>query len=98
MIITLMIVVFILGYLAIALEHPIKVDKAATALIIGGVTWALLALGIDDMVIESLASIKHPLKESYEHFLHSIGLHLEPHDSKNSLKFLNYELAHQNWV
>jgi Na+/H+ antiporter NhaD/arsenite permease-like protein len=89
-----MIVVFVLGYLAIALEHPIKVDKAATALIIGGVTWALLALGIDDMVIESLASIKHPLKESYDHFLHSIGLHLEPHDSKNSFKFLNYELAH----
>ena len=31
-----MIVVFIVGYAAIALEHPIKVDKAASALIIGG--------------------------------------------------------------
>ena len=36
MIFTIMIVVFVLGYLAIALEHPIKVDKAASALIIGG--------------------------------------------------------------
>ena len=48
MIITLMIVVFVLGYMAIALEHPIKIDKAASALIIGGLGWALFAFsGID---------------------------------------------------
>jgi Na+/H+ antiporter NhaD/arsenite permease-like protein len=48
MVITLMIVVFVLGYIAIALEHPIKVDKAASALIIGGLGWALFAFsGID---------------------------------------------------
>ncbi len=29
MITTLMIIVFVLGYMAIAFEHPIKVDKAA---------------------------------------------------------------------
>ena len=43
MITTLMIIVFVLGYMAIALEHSIKVDKAASALIIGGLTWALYA-------------------------------------------------------
>ena len=43
-----MIVVFILGYMAIAFEHPIKVDKAASALIIGGLGWALFAFsGVD---------------------------------------------------
>jgi Na+/H+ antiporter NhaD/arsenite permease-like protein len=48
MIITLMIIVFILGYMAIALEHTIKVDKAASALIIGGLGWALYAFsGVD---------------------------------------------------
>ena len=48
MITTLMIVVFVLGYMAIALEHPLKVDKAASALLIGGITWALYAFsGID---------------------------------------------------
>ena len=48
MVITLMLVVFVLGYIAIALEHPIKVDKAASALIIGGLGWALFAFsGID---------------------------------------------------
>jgi len=38
-----MLVVFILGYLAIALEPPIKIDKAASALIIGALGWALYA-------------------------------------------------------
>ena len=43
-----MIVVFVVGYAAIALEHPIKVDKAASALIIGGLGWGLFAFsGID---------------------------------------------------
>ncbi|MBT6650332.1 MAG: sodium:proton antiporter NhaD [Flavobacteriales bacterium] len=46
--ITLMIIVFVLGYMAIALEHSIKVDKAASALIIGGLGWALYAFsGVD---------------------------------------------------
>ena len=48
MITTLMIIVFVLGYMAIALEHSIKVDKAASALLIGGIAWALYAFtGVD---------------------------------------------------
>lgn len=43
MIYIVMLVVFILGYLAIALEHPIKIDKAASALIIGALGWTLYA-------------------------------------------------------
>ncbi len=46
----LMVVVFILGYLAIALEHPIKIDKAATALLIGSITWTIFALGADTIM------------------------------------------------
>ncbi|MBK8491040.1 MAG: sodium:proton antiporter NhaD [Saprospirales bacterium] len=42
---TLMIVVFVIGYLAIALEHPIKIDKSASALLIGVITWTLLMVG-----------------------------------------------------
>ena len=38
-----MLIVICLGYLAIALEHTIKIDKAASALFIGGVCWALFA-------------------------------------------------------
>ena len=42
--ITLIIIVFILGYLAIALEHPIMVNKAATALLIGVLCWSIYVL------------------------------------------------------
>lgn len=44
MYLTLMVVIFVLGYLCIALEHPIKVDKAASALLIGVLTWAVFIL------------------------------------------------------
>ncbi|MEN9948404.1 MAG: hypothetical protein RL106_1227 [Bacteroidota bacterium] len=40
------ILVFILGYILIATEHSIKIDKAATALFIGVSCWTLLVLGI----------------------------------------------------
>lgn len=37
----LIIAVFLIGYLFIALEHPLKIDKAATALVTGIVVWVL---------------------------------------------------------
>ncbi|MEO7445239.1 MAG: sodium:proton antiporter NhaD [Ferruginibacter sp.] len=37
-------VVFILGYTAIAMEHPIKINKAATALVTAAICWSILAL------------------------------------------------------
>lgn len=41
----IIILVFVLGYVAIALEHPLKINKTATALLIGALTWSLYALG-----------------------------------------------------
>ena len=40
----IMVIIFIVGYLGIALEHNIKVDKAATALLIGMVCWGMYAI------------------------------------------------------
>ncbi|MEZ5072344.1 MAG: sodium:proton antiporter NhaD [Bacteroidales bacterium] len=40
-----MVVVFVLGYLAIALEHPLHVDKAVPALMIGTLLWVLYIFG-----------------------------------------------------
>ncbi len=45
-----MVVVFVLGYIGIALEHPLKVDKAATALIIGALTWTIYVLGSTEIL------------------------------------------------
>ncbi len=47
---TLMIVVFIIGYTAIALEHPLKVDKAASALILGTMMWVVYILDVDSIL------------------------------------------------
>ena len=46
----LMVAVFVLGYLAIALEHPLKVDKAASALIIGTLCWVVYAVGSENIL------------------------------------------------
>ncbi len=41
---TIMVIIFVLGYLCIALEHPLKLDKAAIALLIGVLTWTVFIL------------------------------------------------------
>jgi len=41
---TILIVIFILGYTAIAFEHPLHINKTAPALLIGGLMWAVWAL------------------------------------------------------
>jgi NhaD family Na+/H+ antiporter len=38
---TILILIFVIGYLAIALEHPIKINKTATALITGVLCWTV---------------------------------------------------------
>ncbi|WP_100615366.1 sodium:proton antiporter NhaD [Confluentibacter citreus] len=39
------IIIFVIGYLAIALEHNINVNKTATALLLGVLCWTLLVFG-----------------------------------------------------
>lgn len=46
----LILLIFVLGYLAIALEHPLKVDKTATALIIGVLTWTVFILDVENIL------------------------------------------------
>ncbi|PCJ80661.1 MAG: sodium:proton antiporter [Bacteroidetes bacterium] len=45
----ILLAVFVIGYLAIALEHKISVDKAATALLTGTVLWGLFVLGYQEV-------------------------------------------------
>jgi len=49
------IVVFVVGYLAIALEHPIRVNKTASALLAGVFCWTLYALSGHESVSEELS-------------------------------------------
>ena len=42
------IVIFILGYLAIAFEHPLKINKTASALLTGVLVWTVYAISTGD--------------------------------------------------
>jgi len=56
---------FVIGYLLIALEHPVKINKTASALITGVLCWTIYALsGIDD---------SHHVSEHLRHHLGSIS-------------------------
>ncbi|WP_164103078.1 sodium:proton antiporter NhaD [Candidatus Laterigemmans baculatus] len=50
------IVVFILGYLAIALEHRIHINKAASAMLIGVLCWTLYAIDSSNLVRPEMIS------------------------------------------
>lgn len=45
---TVLVVVFVLAYAAIALEHPLKVNKSASALIGAGLLWTVYAMSSDN--------------------------------------------------
>ena len=53
---TLLLVLFVLAYAAIALEHPIQINKTATALLAAGALWTVYALAKGDAhrVVEQL--------------------------------------------
>jgi Na+/H+ antiporter NhaD/arsenite permease-like protein len=57
--IILMIIVFIIGYLAIAAEHPLKLDKAASALLTGGLCWTIYILQSSDTHIVNEELLHH---------------------------------------
>ncbi len=59
----LMVVIFVLGYAAIALEHNIKVDKAASALITGVLCWTIYVLGAHGIV--NFEAIPHFISEMF---------------------------------
>ncbi|MFN2260772.1 MAG: sodium:proton antiporter NhaD [Psychroflexus sp.] len=45
--VAIIIIIFVIGYLGITLEHPLKLDKAVPALLMGTMMWAFLAIGFN---------------------------------------------------
>lgn len=62
-----MVVVFVLGYLAIALEHPLRVDKAVPALMIGSLLWVLYIVGAFDIFTAGLSDAWNSYSEGLAH-------------------------------
>ncbi|MEQ8907647.1 MAG: sodium:proton antiporter NhaD [Vicingaceae bacterium] len=92
---TLMVVIFILGYVMIAFEHPLRIDKAAPALLIAVLGWTAYVIGMDEILAQSgsflnyvdetfgLANdydIKAVIAEHGHHFIvHELSHHLTHH-------------------
>src|SRR4030065_1881251 len=56
---SILIVIFIIAYAAIALEHPIKINKSASAILGAGLLWTVYAVMTDDHHL-----VGHQLNES----------------------------------
>jgi len=69
------IIVFVIGYLAITLEHSIKIDKLIPALVMMAISWALISLGIDTFP-EWFDSSSHGLVEGYDALSSESRMHL----------------------
>lgn len=66
---TVIILVFVFGYLAITLEHNLKIDKLIPALVMMAICWALISLGIDGFS-QWFDSANHSLMEGFGGFSH----------------------------
>ena len=79
---TILIVIFIVGYLFIALQHNLHIDKAASALLTGTLCWAALVLGRHE--------VPEHLGEAYSAFTHG-----GDHGGHGALKvFFEHRLLH----
>ena len=72
---TLIIIIFILGYLAITLEHNLKLDKLIPALGMMAILWAIVAFGIDNFT-NWFDSAAHALIEGFSNFTSEEKHHL----------------------
>ena len=61
----LIIIVFVVGYMAIAFEHPIKINKTASALVTAIVCWTIFTVSDAPETLLNSAN--------YTHFLHELG-------------------------
>ena len=79
---TAIVLVFIVGYIFIAFEHPLHINKSATALITGVICWTLFALAgefpagsenIPEAVLEMSKDWSHFVGEELAHHLSEIS-------------------------
>lgn len=94
---TLVISIFSLGYLAIALEHTIKINKTAFALIIGVVCWTVyMLLGEDtSLVLSELSGHLSSISEILFFLLGAMTI-VELIDANHGFYFITKRITTQN--
>lgn len=66
------VLIFLVGYLIIALEHVVKIDKAATALFIGVILWVVIAATGTDLS-DTILGLKEHFEEVSEILFFLLG-------------------------
>ena len=54
-----MIVVFLIGYASIATEHSLKVNKAASALLLCAILWTIYVMNAEPILLASESFMEH---------------------------------------
>lgn len=77
------ILLFVIGYLTITLEHPLKLDKTVPALLMAAFMWALLAIGFnnglfslidaENNIFNVLENVEHAQEGFHSLLLHHLG-------------------------
>lgn len=82
-----MLFIFVLGYAAIALEHPLHVNKAATALLTGMILWAVYALFASDLLSLNFSPSwkEYSAGGTHGEEMHTFQLHFLKHDLAHHL-------------
>lgn len=95
-----MIIVFVLGYICIALEHPLKLDKAASALLIGVLTWTIFIVFGENDVNEVNGMLSENLAETAQtlFFLFAAMTIVEIIDRHNGFKVITDKIHATNKV
>ena len=88
-----MLIVFLIGYSLIAFEHTIKIDKAASALITGSLCWAIFALGLFEIDINS-NNFENFLKYFQSKEINYTSDFITQNINYVKKKFVLYELSH----
>ena len=83
----IIIVIFVVGYLAIALEHPIKINKTASALLTAVICWTIFTVsGASETLLNS---------DRYLHFIQELGEKAATLSaSELHLEFVGEQLGH----
>lgn len=76
-----MIIIFLVGYLLIALEHPLKINKAGTALLTGTLLWVMYTAGSPQFIPSASA-------ESFKLFLEAFPTMAELPYAEQCIRFV----------
>ncbi|PWK26414.1 NhaD family Na+/H+ antiporter [Arcicella aurantiaca] len=96
---TLLILIFVIGYLAIAFEHPIKINKTATALLTGVLCWTVYIVSEHEPNIV-LGELSHHLASVSEILFFLLGAMtiVELIDAHQGFKLITDRITSRNKV